>query len=75
MLPLSTTKIVKKIALSWVASRHLLMPASVHPYTLLYTRNHFISNLVQDSLKFKTVLELNVFYKKPLYKQPSTRQP
>ena len=39
------------------------------------TRNHFISNLVLDSLEFKKLLEVHVFYKKPLYKQRSTGQP
>ena len=38
-------------------------------------RNHFISNIVLDNLKFKKLLELHIFYKKLLYKQPSTRQP
>ena len=41
---------------------------------VLFIRNHFISNLVLDSLKFKKLLELHLFYKKSLYKQPSTRQ-
>ena len=40
-----------------------------------FTRNRFISNLLLGSLKFKKLLELQVlFYKKPLYKQPSTMQ-
>ena len=30
-----------------------------------------MSNVVLDSLKFKKLLDLHVFYNKPLYKQPS----
>ena len=50
---------------------HFLLFIAAH----FFRRIHFIGRLVLESLKFKKLLELHVFYKKPLYKQPGTRQP